>query len=137
MTRRTRLGALVDHYINRFEYEVSPMRLILGFIFGASIAAGVLSAVGCKSAVVPDAIDAGACIAKDAVAGASVADIAKDCGALVSEVLVDVLASKDPAVYASSAGAEARSIKASVLASNLCEGTVIPFDAGVYEGGGK
>lgn len=135
MTKRTRLGALIDDFLVTFEYEVSPMRLILGFLFGASIAAGVLTA--CKSAVVPDAIDAGVCIVKDAVAGASVADIAKDCGALVSEVLVDVLSSKDPAVYASAAGAEARTIKASVLASNLCEGTVIPFDAGVYEGGGK
>lgn len=135
MTRRTRLGALIDNFLVTFEYEVSPMRLILGFLLGASIAAGVLAA--CKSAVVPDAIDAGACIAKDAIAGASVADIAKDCGALVSEVLVDVLSSKDPAVLSSSAGAEARLIKASVLASNLCEGTVIPFDAGAYEGGGK
>ena len=130
-----KLVRAIDNFLVTFEYEVSPMRLILGFIFGASIAAGVLSAVGCKSAVVPDAIDAGACIAKDAVAGASVADIAKDCGALVSEVLVDVLSSKDPAVYASSAGAEARSIKASVLASNLCEGTVIPFDAGSWDTG--
>lgn len=72
-----------------------------------ALIAGLFAA--CQPPSVPATVTAAECIAKDAIAGADVATIAKDCGVDVAQVLVSLLDKRvtDQRVLASKARSEA------------------------------
>ena len=120
------------------------MRLIAGFAFGIAIAAAVIgssglvvTSSGCKSPILGPVVDVAACIVKDAVSGAPVAQIVTDCGADLATGVMTLLRSTDASAQKSTAFAEARALRASLVPLATCEGTVIPFDGGTYDAGGK
>jgi hypothetical protein len=77
----------------------------------------VLLCVGCgwfTSGGGTKVIDAGVCIANDALAGKDVATIAKDCAVDVAQVISSLLTSQDPKVHATPAAAESRRARAAM-----------------------
>jgi hypothetical protein len=83
-------------------------RLCAGILLGV---AGFAACTPSLSGVIGKGVDAGACIAKDAVAGKSVAQIATDCGTDVAEVIASLIASADPAVQKAPAAREAHAAR--------------------------
>lgn len=75
-----------------------------------------LALTACPTAgpVVQPAATLTACITSDALAGKSLADIVKDCGADVPSVVIAIVNAIDPGVLASRAHAEALTLRASL-----------------------
>jgi hypothetical protein len=77
----------------------------------------VLFCVGCgwfTSGGGTKVVDAGVCIAEDALAGKDVATIARDCAVDVAQVISSLLTSQDPKVHATPAAAESRRARAAM-----------------------